>query len=56
MFDETTAQVIRVQYGGSVNKENIQSYLTMPEVDGALVGGASLKTDFVDLVKGAIPK
>jgi triosephosphate isomerase len=55
MFDEATAQVIRVQYGGSVNKENIHSYMTMPEVDGALVGGASLKTDFIDLVRGAIP-
>lgn len=55
MFDEETAQTIRVQYGGSVNKENISSFMVMPEVDGALVGGASLKTDFVDLVRGALP-
>lgn len=55
MFDEELAQAIRVQYGGSVNKDNIQSFMSMPEVDGALVGGASLKTDFVDLVKGALP-
>jgi triosephosphate isomerase len=55
MFGEHSAQSIRVQYGGSVNKENIGSFMVMPEVDGALVGGASLKTDFVDLVRGAIP-
>lgn len=55
MFGEHSAQSIRVQYGGSVNKENIGSFMVMPEVDGALVGGASLKTDFVDLIRGAIP-
>jgi triosephosphate isomerase len=55
MFGEDTAQAIRVQYGGSVNKENIKSFMVMAEVDGALVGGASLKTDFVDLVRGALP-
>jgi triosephosphate isomerase len=55
MFGEDVAQLVRVQYGGSVNVGNIQSYMVMPEVDGALVGGASLKTDFVDLVRGALP-
>jgi triosephosphate isomerase len=55
MFGEDTAQAIRVQYGGSVNKDNISSFMVMAEIDGALVGGASLKTDFVDLVKGALP-
>jgi triosephosphate isomerase len=55
MFDEDTAQSVRVLYGGSVNKTNIQSFMVMPEIDGALVGGASLNTDFVDLVKGALP-
>jgi len=55
MFGEDIAQAVRVQYGGSVNAQNIQSYMVMPEVDGALVGGASLKMDFVDLVKGALP-
>jgi triosephosphate isomerase len=55
MFGEDSAQAVRVQYGGSVNKENIKSFMTMPEIDGALVGGASLKTDFVDLVRGAVP-
>jgi triosephosphate isomerase len=55
MFGEDTAQSVRVLYGGSVNTENIQSFMVMPEIDGALVGGASLKTDFVDLVRGALP-
>jgi triosephosphate isomerase len=51
MFGETTAQAVRVQYGGSVNVDNIAAFMTMPEVDGALVGGASLKPDFVELVR-----
>jgi triosephosphate isomerase len=55
LFGEEIAQKVRVQYGGSVNVGNIQSYMVMPEVDGALVGGASLKPDFVDLVRGALP-
>jgi len=53
MFGEATAQAVRVQYGGSVNVENIAAFMTMPEVDGALVGGASLKPDFVELVRRA---
>jgi triosephosphate isomerase len=53
MFGEATAQAVRVQYGGSVNAENITAFLTMPEIDGALVGGASLKADFVKLVQQA---
>lgn len=55
MFGDETAQRIRVQYGGSVNSGNISSFMVMPEIDGALVGGASLKADFVDLVRGALP-
>lgn len=51
MFDEGTAGSVRVQYGGSVNAENIASFMAMPEVNGALVGGASLKPDFVELVR-----
>ncbi len=53
MFGEATAQAVRVQYGGSVNVENIEAFMTMPEVDGALVGGASLKPNFVELVRRA---
>lgn len=50
-FGEEVAQTVRVQYGGSVNPDNIASFMAMPEVDGALVGGASLKPDFVKLVR-----
>jgi len=53
MFGEATAQAVRVQYGGSVNVENIAAFMAVPEVDGALVGGASLKPDFVELVRRA---
>lgn len=50
-FGEDVAQTVRVQYGGSVNADNIASFMAMPEVDGALVGGASLKPGFVELVR-----
>ena len=50
-FGEEVAQAVRVQYGGSVNVDNIAAFMAMPEVDGALVGGASLKPDFVELVR-----
>lgn len=53
LFTEATARTIRVLYGGSVNPDNIRSFMEMPEIDGALVGGASLKPDFVDLVRRA---
>jgi triosephosphate isomerase len=53
MFGGTVAEAIRVQYGGSVNVDNIADFMAMPEIDGALVGGASLKPDFVELVKRA---
>ncbi len=55
MFGEAAAQAVRVQYGGSVNVENVAAFMAMPEVDGALVGGASLKPDFVELVRRAAP-
>jgi triosephosphate isomerase len=52
-FDETVAGMVRVLYGGSVNPENIADFMAMPEIDGALVGGASLTPDFADLVRNA---
>lgn len=52
-FGEAVAQTVRVQYGGSVTAENIAGFMIMPEIDGALVGGASLKLDYVDLVRNA---
>ena len=53
MFGEETAQKVRIQYGGSVNENNIAEYMAQPDIDGALVGGASLKGSFVELVKNA---
>ena len=47
------AERIRVLYGGSVNTNNIAMFLRMPEIDGALVGGASLTPEFADLVRAA---
>ena len=48
-------QAMRVQYGGSVNASNAASLLQQPDVDGALVGGASLKADaFSAIVKAAL--
>ena len=44
-FGRTTAEKVRIQYGGSVKPENIQEYLAQPDIDGALIGGASLKVD-----------
>lgn len=52
-FGEQAAQAVRVQYGGSVTVDNIASFMVMPDIDGALVGGASLTADFVELVRRA---
>jgi triosephosphate isomerase len=45
VYDDTTAQAVRIQYGGSVKPGNIAELMAMPHVDGALVGGASLDPD-----------
>jgi triosephosphate isomerase len=45
LYDESVAQAVRVQYGGSVTAKNIDEFIVQPEIDGALVGGASLKAD-----------
>jgi triosephosphate isomerase len=53
MYGEEVAQAIRVQYGGSVTPANIAEFMSMPDLDGGLVGGASLKAnDFAEIVKG----
>ncbi|HEQ9107478.1 TPA: triose-phosphate isomerase [Streptococcus pyogenes] len=44
-FGQEVADKVRVQYGGSVKSENVKDYLACPDVDGALVGGASLEAD-----------
>jgi triosephosphate isomerase len=51
LYGEATAQAVRVQYGGSVKPSNVAEFMAHPDIDGALVGGASLKPDFVDLVR-----
>jgi triosephosphate isomerase (TIM) len=50
-YDESTAQKVRILYGGSATAANIASFAEMPEIDGALVGGASLKPEFVKMVE-----
>jgi len=45
MYSDDVAESVRIQYGGSVKPENIVELMTKPDVDGALVGGASLKID-----------
>ncbi|SEQ22480.1 triose-phosphate isomerase [Piscibacillus halophilus] len=51
-FSEEVAQEVRVQYGGSVKPDNIEELLSQSDIDGALVGGASLKEDsFLKLVE-----
>ena len=54
LFNDEVAQEIRIQYGGSVKPENIKELMSQEDLDGALVGGASLKIDsFSAIVKGA---
>ncbi len=53
VFGEETAQKVRIQYGGSVKEGNIAEYMAHPDIDGALVGGASLQAGFVELVRNA---
>ncbi|ATW25829.1 triose-phosphate isomerase [Candidatus Formimonas warabiya] len=52
MFGAETAAKIRIQYGGSVKPENIQELMAQPNIDGALVGGASLKADSFSKIAG----
>ena len=52
LYSEDVANEVIIQYGGSVKPENIREYLNQEDIDGALVGGASLKTDsFIELIK-----
>lgn len=51
MYGEEAAEAVRVQYGGSVKPENIVEYMACPDIDGALIGGASLKADsFTEII------
>ena len=54
MADDTTAERIRIQYGGSVKPENARELMSQPDIDGALVGGASLDPrSFAQIVNAA---
>ena len=54
LSDETTAERIRIQYGGSVKPENARTLMSQPDIDGALVGGASLDArSFAQIVQAA---
>ena len=54
--DDTTAEKIRIQYGGSVKPDNARELLSQPDIDGALVGGASLDPrSFAQIVQAGVP-
>ena len=55
LFDEAVARRVRIQYGGSVKASNARELMAQPDVDGALVGGASLEDrSFADIIKNSI--
>ena len=55
LFDDTVARRVRIQYGGSVKPSNARELMSLPDVDGALVGGASLEPrSFADIVKNSV--
>ncbi len=53
LYDQKTAEGIRILYGGSVNAGNAGELFGMPDIDGGLIGGASLKAEFADIVRAA---
>ncbi|MDX9991669.1 MAG: triose-phosphate isomerase [Anaerolineales bacterium] len=53
LFGQATAQKIRILYGGSVTGANAAEFFSQPDIDGALVGGASLKQDFIAIAQAA---
>ena len=54
MYGSETASTLRILYGGSVTSANISEFMAHPDIDGALVGGASIKQDFVEIVRETI--
>jgi|SRR5579859_1058436 len=54
MYGEEAANALRILYGGSVTSANISEFMVHPDIDGALVGGASIKPDFVEIVRKSI--
>ncbi|MEI6339351.1 MAG: triose-phosphate isomerase, partial [Verrucomicrobiota bacterium] len=54
LSDQATADKVRIQYGGSVKPSNARELLHQPDIDGALVGGASLEArSFAEIIKAA---
>ncbi len=52
LYGDSVAEAMRIQYGGSVTPDNVRELMEQPEIDGGLVGGASLKADsFVEIVR-----
>ena len=54
MYGSEAAQALRILYGGSVTSANVGEFMAHAEIDGALVGGASIKSDFVEIVRRTI--
>src|SRR5579871_5580 len=54
MYGQEAANALRILYGGSVTSANISEFMVHPDIDGALVGGASIKPDFVEIVRKTI--
>ncbi|HLW00740.1 MAG TPA: triose-phosphate isomerase [Ktedonobacterales bacterium] len=54
LYGAEAAEAVRVQYGGSVTAANISEFVAQPDIDGALVGGASLKPEFVEIVRATV--
>ena len=50
VYDTDTAEAVRIQYGGSMNAGNAKELLAKPNIDGGLIGGASLKAEFGQVV------
>ena len=50
IYDTDTAEAIRIQYGGSMTAANCKELLAKPDIDGGLIGGASLKAEFAEIV------
>jgi triosephosphate isomerase len=55
MFGEEVSSKVRILYGGSMNPSNVKELIAQEDIDGGLVGGASLKAqDFAELIKNAV--
>jgi len=54
MYGEEASEKVRIQYGGSVKPENIKEYMAQEDIDGALIGGASLKVDSFKAIMDAV--